>query len=80
METKPTETAGLITDAMRVAERSKTWTAGKAGLALSTFDRKLRGGGDFTVGEVARIARALQVHPSSLLPPEFADGITAVAA
>ena len=45
--------------------------ADRAGIANATFRRKLRGGGDFTVSEVARIAQALGIHPADLLPTEF---------
>lgn len=66
-------TSELVTAAMQTAERSKRWTAEKAGIALTTFHRKLRGGADFTVPELSRIAKALGVRPSSLLPEEFRD-------
>jgi DNA-binding phage protein len=57
------------------AERSKNWTALKAGLSPTTFQRKLNHEGDFTINELTRIARALGVHPASLLPKEFALSI-----
>ncbi|TFD58090.1 hypothetical protein E3T43_07540 [Cryobacterium sp. Hh7] len=63
--------AALIAAAIKEAERSFKWTADKAGMSMSTFGRKLHGGGDFTVSEVARVGRALGVHPSDLLPDEF---------
>ena len=72
-------TAQRIEDAMLSAERSKRWTAEKSGIALTTFYRKLSGGADFTIPEVARIARALGVHPASLLPPEFAPALSGAA-
>ena len=65
------EEAVLVIDAMKRAERSQKWTARKAGIALTTFGRKLNGGSAFTLGEVARIAHALGVHPADLLPSEF---------
>lgn len=71
MNTTTTETASLVSAAMRRAERSKKWTAEKAGIPVSTFLRKVAGHGDFTVGELARIARALDIEPASLLPEEF---------
>lgn len=67
----PGEAADLIICAMRTAERSKKWTAAKAGIALTTFMRKLHGGGDFTLSELARIAHALGVKPADLLPSAF---------
>lgn len=66
------ETIILIEAAMTAAERTKTWTAAKAGIPPTTFQRKLREGASFTVPEVARIAKALGVHPSELLPAVFA--------
>lgn len=62
---------GLILHQIRKAERTKKWTAERAGIPQTTFNRKLRDGADFTVGEVARIARALGISPVDLLPPEF---------
>lgn len=71
METK-SPTARQVEKAMTKAERTKKWTAEKAGFSVSTMNRKLNGGGDFTVDEVYRIAVALGCHPSELLPEEFA--------
>lgn len=59
---------------MLTAERSRKWTAVKAGFSYSTFERKLNRGGDFTLPEVARIAKALGCHPMDLLPDEFRGG------
>lgn len=71
MATNEDSTATLVAAAMRGADRSMKWTADRAGIANATFRRKLRGGGDFTVSEVARIAQALGIHPADLLPGEF---------
>lgn len=72
MATKtPDTTVALIVDAMKRADRSKKWTAERAGIANATFLRKLRGDTEFTVSEVARVARALGVRPVTLLPAEF---------
>ena len=57
------------------AERSKAQVARLTGIPEATFRRKLAGHGDFTVPELARVARALNVEPASLLP----TGITASA-
>lgn len=62
-----------IVAAMNEAERSQKWTAEKSGLAISTFRRKINGGADFTIGEVARVAAALSVKPLALLPDEFCN-------
>lgn len=74
METKhpPQPTVPTLIEAARKeADRSKKWTATKAGMSETTFYRKLNGGPDFTVGEVARIAQALRVPAASLLPQDF---------
>ena len=79
MDTTRTETAAAVDDAMKLAERSRKWTADKSGIPISTFTRKLAGGADFTVGELARVARVLNVHPSTLLPSEFHAELASVA-
>lgn len=61
----------LISQAIRQAGRTQKWTASEAGISAATFQRKLKGGGDFTTGEVHRIATALQVRASALLPDIF---------
>lgn len=61
----------LINAAMADDDRSRKWTARTAGIAYSTFQRKLNGGGGWTVDEVVRIAKALSVPAGSLLPEEF---------
>lgn len=74
---QPPETSQNILAAMRRVERSQKWTADKAGIARTTFTRKLNGGTDYTISEVARIARALGVSPSELLPEEFRQAVAA---
>lgn len=71
------DTAHIILAAMESAERSQKWTANKAGIAITTFSRKLHGGADFTLSELARIAKALGVHPADLLPAEFRTAVAA---
>lgn len=66
-----TTSADLIAAAILTAERSQKWVADKSGIPATTLRRKMRGGADFTVGEVARIARTLDVHPADLLPEAF---------
>lgn len=66
------EVAEQIVLCLASAERSQQWTAEKAGMAYSTFRRKLHSDvPTFTVHELARIASALNVSPSQLLPAEF---------
>lgn len=67
----PDTVPGRVVAQMREADRTQKWTADRAGISETTFRRKLRGGADFTVSEVARIARALGIHPAALLPEEF---------
>lgn len=64
-------TAELIESARLRAERSIKWTAEKSGIALTTFKRKLNGGGDFTIDETRRVAKALGVEAWQLLPAGF---------
>jgi hypothetical protein len=67
----PVTSSALIESATSRAERTQTWVADKSGIPLSTYRRKLAGHTDWTVTELARVARALGVHPASLLPDEF---------
>lgn len=71
METKHATAAEAVKAAYRNAERTQRWVAKKSGIAEGTFNRRMNGGGDFTVSELARIAKALNIHPSELLPSEF---------
>ena len=72
-------TADVVYKAVRKAERTNKWVAEKAGIALSTFNRKLAGHVDFTVSELMNIAKALGIPAHSLLPAEF-HGTVALAA
>lgn len=77
-ESLPNDTVpGLIEGQIRKADRTRKWTAERAGIPETTFRRKLRAGADFTVGEVARIAKALSISPSELLPSEFKTDVAA---
>lgn len=63
--------ADRVRDAIRLAERSVAWTALKAGMSPTTLTRRLNGGPDFTVTELAKLARVLDTTPGALLPDEF---------
>ena len=77
-ESHPNDTVpGLIEGQIRKADRTRKWTADRAGIPETTFRRKLRAGADFTVGEVARIAKALSISPSELLPSDFKTDVAA---
>lgn len=66
------ETAAKIAKAI---ESHKTETPSsvslKTGIARTTLNRKLAGGADFGVYEVARIAMALGRDPEEFLPKEY---------
>lgn len=68
----PTNTAAERIDKARLkADRSQRWLSNQTGISLSSLGRKLNGHADFYLDEVAKIARALNVPTSSLLPPDF---------
>jgi DNA-binding phage protein len=46
---------------------SKNAVAAKAGIPSTTFDRKLKNAGTFTVEEIGQIAEALGLHLDDLL-------------
>lgn len=60
--------AGPIIVALAHGRRSKRWLSEVTGIPYSTLRRKLQGGADLTVLDLARVARALDVAPASLLP------------
>lgn len=62
-----------ITSEMIAADRSKRSLAIEAGIPLTTLDRKLRTGENITVNDIAKIARALHVPFTHLLPREVLD-------
>lgn len=43
----------------------------KSGIARTTLTRKMHGGAEFGVYELVRIAAAIKVRPSMLLPKEY---------
>ena len=71
METTRTGSSAQIEKALKKVERTQKWTADKAGIAHTTFHRKMNGGADWTVNELSRIAAVLGVAPADLLPEEF---------
>lgn len=60
--------ASTVVSVLRREKRSKRWLAQATGIAYSTLRRKLQAQSDLTVNDLARIARALEVSPASLLP------------
>ncbi|GAB2702597.1 ribosome-binding protein aMBF1 (putative translation factor) [Microbacterium marinum] len=71
MATPNTQRGDLI-DAIETAriadDRSVAWLARRGNIPTSTLRRKLAGEADFSVWEVAALARALGVRVSDLLP------------
>ncbi|MBB5513426.1 transcriptional regulator with XRE-family HTH domain [Neomicrococcus aestuarii] len=66
------ETAQRVAKAIKKREGATVYGVAKeTGIPRTTLIRKLAGGTDFTVYELARIAIALDVDPNSLLPKEF---------
>jgi len=63
-----TELCQNIIHVMDEAGISKTSLARQTGIPYTTLDRKLKCLSDIGVGEVMRIARALDVETASLLP------------
>lgn len=66
------ETAEKVANAIDSTEDATIYNVAlKTGIPRTTLSRKLAGGADFTVYELARIAIALSVDPNDLLPSEF---------
>lgn len=69
--TTKTDASEIIFQAILDAERSQQWVANKTGIPVSTLRRKLQGHTDFRLGEVASIAKVLNLTPAQLLPTDF---------
>jgi predicted transcriptional regulator len=65
------EVAEKVAAAITRADRTKLSVANAAGIPPSTFTRKINGHADFSVPELARIASAIGIAPSALLPTSF---------
>lgn len=65
------ETAQKVAKAIERHGDKPTRVALKSGIARNTFMRKLNGGSEFGVYELVRIAAALGVHPTELLPTPY---------
>ncbi|WP_341935302.1 helix-turn-helix transcriptional regulator [Microbacterium sp. LWO14-1.2] len=65
------ELADKVAASILRAGRSKTSVAAAAGIPGTTFNRKINGHVEFTMGELVRIARVLEVAPSTLTPSAF---------
>lgn len=76
-----TETAQIVSMAIDGVDGATKYSVAKAtGIPRTTLERKLKGVGDFTVYEIARIAIALEVDPNELLPSDFKSHTTNRAA
>ncbi|KUM29329.1 hypothetical protein AQ436_06465 [Arthrobacter sp. EpRS66] len=73
------ETAEKVAKAIEGRGEKPTRVALKSGIARNTFMRKLNGGSEFGVYELVRIASALGVHPSELLPQPYSSGVERLA-
>lgn len=66
------ETANKIAEAIDSTKgATRSSVALQAGIARNTFMRKLNGGTEFGVYEIARIAMALNRDPADFLPKEY---------
>lgn len=74
MATEDETTADRIRRVLSEIDRPARWIARRSGIPDATFYRKMREERDFTVPEIARVARAAGVHPSELLPAQFTQG------
>lgn len=72
--------AARIEELLTAAERTKTWLAKHSGIPITTLERKLAGDADFTLPELARVARALDSEPHALIPPTFQPAVEPAAA
>lgn len=52
-----------------------TALAKNSGIAYATLNRRVRGGGAWTATEIARVAIALRIPASKLLPEEFSPPV-----
>jgi len=79
MVTLTQEVADKVASAILRAERSKKWTADRAGIAVTTFTRKVNGHADFTITELITIAHVLGIEAWQLVPDALrrSEGVAA---
>ena len=65
------EIADRITNALIVKNIDTRSLSDATGIAYSTLRRSLKGGRSFTIQEFSKIAGAIGVQPSTLLPETF---------
>lgn len=66
-----TATADRVAATMTRKGMSTQHVATAASIPYTTLHRKLNAPADFTISEIGRLADALGVHPSELLPSEI---------
>lgn len=66
------ELADKVAASILRSGRSKSSVALEAGIALTTFNRKINGHVEFSFGDLLRIAAVLRVPPSTFTPTSFA--------
>jgi transcriptional regulator with XRE-family HTH domain len=71
-DTPDTEIAERITNALIVKGVSVHRLSDESGISYPTLRRSLKGGRSLTFAEFTKIARALNLQPSSLLPDTLA--------
>lgn len=63
-------------DRAAAAIARKGWSIQKAAdesaIPYTTLYRKVKGGGDFTITEIAMLADALGIHPGEIIPASWA--------
>ncbi|MCR2051785.1 helix-turn-helix domain-containing protein [Actinomyces bowdenii] len=71
MSTTTDWTAKAIRAALADSGHTKRYLSEETGIPYPTLNRKVAGRRDFTFSELLAIAKALQVHPATLVPPQF---------
>ena len=71
------ELADKVAASILRAGRSKASIASAVGIPATTFNRKINGHVEFTLGELLRIADVLDIAPSTLIPSAFTQAVAA---
>lgn len=72
------EAASIVANKIEKSRISVSEVALKSGIPRTTLIRKMHGGGEFGVYELVRIAAAIGIKPSMLLPKEYKSLAVAV--
>lgn len=68
-----TEIAGRIASALLIKSMTVKALSEETGISYPTLRRSLRGGRSLTFNEFGKIAQALKIPPSALLPDNLAE-------